>query len=111
MIVVTGATGVVGGVVAREPAARGLPFRMVVRDPERAPALPGAEVAVAAYDDPDALAAALEAGITFYDGVARGEADVVGHDYRELTGRPPLSIRELIEQDRDDLPLARKERT
>ena len=37
MIVVTGATGVVGGLVARELGARGVPFRMVVRDPARAP--------------------------------------------------------------------------
>ena len=49
----------------------------------------------------------IEAGITFYDGVARGEADVVSDDYRELTGRSPLSIRELIELYRDELPLAR----
>ena len=62
MIVVTGATGAVGGFVARELAARGVPFRMVTRDPARAPTLPGGEVAVAGYDDPDALAAALEPG-------------------------------------------------
>ena len=37
----------------------------------------------------------IEAGISFYDGVARGEADVVSHDYEELTGRPPISIRGL----------------
>jgi uncharacterized protein YbjT (DUF2867 family) len=62
MIVVTGATGAVGGTVARELAARGVPFRMIVRDPARAPELPGAEVAVAAYEHPATLAAALEPG-------------------------------------------------
>lgn len=52
----------------------------------------------------------IEAGITFYDGVVRGEADVVSHDYEELTGRPARTIRELIELDRDAMPLTRTER-
>ena len=47
----------------------------------------------------------IEAGITFYDGVARGEADVVSDDYRQLTGRLPLSIRQLIELYRDEMLL------
>ena len=61
-IVVTGVTGVVGGYVARELAALGVPFRMVVRDPQRAPDLPAAEVAVASYEDRESLAGALEPG-------------------------------------------------
>ena len=60
-IVVTGVTGVVGGYVARELAALGVPFRMVVRD-RRAPDLPAAEVAVASYEDQESLAGALEPG-------------------------------------------------
>jgi NAD(P)H dehydrogenase (quinone) len=62
MIVVTGASGHVGGLVARELAARGEPIRLVVRDAGRAPALPGAEVVEADYGDPDSLARALGAG-------------------------------------------------
>ena len=62
MIVVTGATGAVGGAVARELAASGEPIRMIVRDRDRAPDLPGAEIAVASYEDPIALAAALDPG-------------------------------------------------
>jgi NAD(P)H dehydrogenase (quinone) len=54
-IAVTGATGVVGGRVARLLAERGMRLRLVVRDPSRAPELPGAEVAQATYDDADAL--------------------------------------------------------
>jgi uncharacterized protein YbjT (DUF2867 family) len=49
----------------------------------------------------------IEAGITYYDGVARGEAGIVGDDYRELTGKEPLSIREIIDRRRDEMPLAR----
>jgi NAD(P)H dehydrogenase (quinone) len=62
MIIVTGATGDVGGRVARELAARGVPCRLIVRDPARAPDLPGAEVAVASFDDPEALSTALDPG-------------------------------------------------
>lgn len=59
-IVVTGATGHIGARVAAALADRGVDQRLVVRGSAgRAPDLPGAEVAVASYDDPDALAAAF----------------------------------------------------
>jgi len=58
-IAITGATGNIGGAVARALAADGTPFRMVVRDAARAPELPGAEVAVATYADADAARAAF----------------------------------------------------
>ncbi|MGN6609798.1 MAG: SDR family oxidoreductase [Jatrophihabitans sp.] len=56
---ITGATGRLGGRVARALAADGLPLRLIVRDPGRAPELPAAGVARAAYDDPTALRAAF----------------------------------------------------
>jgi len=62
VIVVTGASGHVGGLVARELSARGVPARLLVRDAARAPELDGAEVAVADYGDPASLDAALGAG-------------------------------------------------
>ena len=49
----------------------------------------------------------IEAGITYYDAVARGEADVVSDDYRELTGKAPASIRDVIALLRDRMPLSR----
>ncbi len=49
----------------------------------------------------------IEAGFSYYDGVRRGEADVVTDDYLELTGNAPLSIREMIALHRDEMPLAR----
>ena len=58
-IAITGATGNIGGAVARALAADGTPFRMVVRDAARAPELPGADVAVATYADADAARAAF----------------------------------------------------
>jgi uncharacterized protein YbjT (DUF2867 family) len=48
----------------------------------------------------------IEAGISYYDGVARGEADVVTEDYCELAGKAPLTIREVIEAHRAEMPFA-----
>ena len=65
MIAVTGATGGVGGRVARALAERGLDLRLVVRDASRAPEL-GAEVAVAEYRDGAAMRAAFADAETVY---------------------------------------------
>lgn len=62
VIVTTGATGRLGGALARDLAARGVPFRMLVTDAARAPELPGTEVVEARYEDADALAAAIDPG-------------------------------------------------
>lgn len=56
---VTGATGQLGGRVARLLAAAGVEQRLVVREPDRAPSLPGATVAQASYGDRDAVRRAL----------------------------------------------------
>jgi uncharacterized protein YbjT (DUF2867 family) len=62
MIVVTGASGHVGGLVAEELARLDVPMRLVVRDPARAPQIAGAEVVAADYSDPTSLADALKPG-------------------------------------------------
>jgi uncharacterized protein YbjT (DUF2867 family) len=60
LIAVTGATGALGGRVARRLADRGVEQRLVVRDPSRAPSLPGAHVVAApAYGDGGAIRAAF----------------------------------------------------
>jgi uncharacterized protein YbjT (DUF2867 family) len=57
---VTGATGRLGGRVARRLAAVGAAQRLLVRDPSRAPRLPGSVPARAPFADLGAVRAALE---------------------------------------------------
>jgi NAD(P)H dehydrogenase (quinone) len=59
-IAVTGATGDLGRRIAGELSSRGVEQRLIVRDPARAPRLPGAQVAVASYEDSEAMARALD---------------------------------------------------
>jgi len=58
-IAVTGATGQLGGRVARRLADRGAAQLLLVRDPARAPQLPGASLARAGFTDHDAVRDAL----------------------------------------------------
>ena len=57
---VTGATGRLGGRVAERLAAAVATQRLIVRDPARAPRLPGATTARAAFGESDAVRAALD---------------------------------------------------
>jgi NAD(P)H dehydrogenase (quinone) len=63
---ITGATGAVGGRVAARLAASGRAQRLIVRDPGRAPDLPGAETAEGAYGDPEAMKRALDGVETLF---------------------------------------------
>ncbi|MCS7479377.1 SDR family oxidoreductase [Umezawaea endophytica] len=58
-IAITGSTGRLGGRVAGRLAAAGLAQTLLVRDPSRAPALPGATVATGGFGDHDAVRGAL----------------------------------------------------
>ncbi|HWD82885.1 MAG TPA: SDR family oxidoreductase [Kribbella sp.] len=58
MIGVTGATGQLGSRIVSRLA--GVPLRLIVRDPARAPSVPGASVARAAYGEHAALLSALD---------------------------------------------------
>jgi NAD(P)H dehydrogenase (quinone) len=62
MIVVTGSTGRVGGLVARRLEAAGHPMRLLVRAPHRVPRIKDAQVITAEYGDPEALAKGLQKG-------------------------------------------------
>ena len=60
VITITGSTGRIGGLVAGELAARGMPLRLVVREAARAPALALAEIRTADYADAEAVRRALD---------------------------------------------------
>ena len=88
MIAVTGATGFVGGTVARLLAERGVPQRLVVRDPSRAPDL-GAEVRASprATAPPGEMRAAFEGADTVFLVPAEESADRVEQHQRRSTPR------------------------
>lgn len=63
---ITGATGHLGGGVARLLATDGTPTRLIVRDASRAPDLPDAEVVVASYAEAARLTDAFSGLSTLY---------------------------------------------
>lgn len=65
-LAVTGSTGHLGGLVARQLADVGSPQRLLVRDAARAPQLEGAVPVVATYADPALGKAALEGVKTLF---------------------------------------------
>lgn len=65
-IAVGGASGGVGGRVARRLVEAGEQVRLLVRDRDRAPRLPGTTVATADYGDADAMGQALEGAGAFF---------------------------------------------
>jgi NAD(P)H dehydrogenase (quinone) len=65
-LAVTGSTGNLGGLVARQLAEAGSPQRLLVRDAARAPELAGAVPVVCAYTDTGRAKAALEGVKTLF---------------------------------------------
>jgi NAD(P)H dehydrogenase (quinone) len=73
-IAVTGATGRLGGRVARRLAAAGVSQRLLVREMSRAPELPGAVAAQASFSDREAVVEAL-AGVRVVLMVSASESE------------------------------------
>jgi NAD(P)H dehydrogenase (quinone) len=66
LVAVTGASGHLGRLVARELSARGVRQRVVTRSPARTPLLDDAEVAIADYADVTAMSDALDGVATLF---------------------------------------------
>lgn len=96
MIGVTGATGLVGGRVARLLAADGIHQRLVVRDPSRAPELPGAETAQASYGDHHALLNALDGVETLLLVSAAESADRVALHTATIDAAVAAGVRRIV---------------
>jgi NAD(P)H dehydrogenase (quinone) len=96
-IAVTGATGAVGGRVARLLAQRGVAQRLVVRDPSRAPDLPGAEVRVApGFGAGAAMRAALEGAATLFLVPAEESADRVAQHRTAIDAALAAGVRRIV---------------
>lgn len=96
-IAVTGATGELGGRVARLLAARGVAQRLLVRDAARAPVLPGAHaVTFGGYDDTEGMAAALGGADTLFLVSAREAPDRLRQHLSAVDAAVAAGVRRIV---------------
>lgn len=96
MFAITGATGEVGRRVAAGLAKRGLGQRLVVRDPTRAPQLPGATVfQVSSYSDAKAMGRALTGAKTLF---LVSVHDLMGVIIRSIESGRPIPFYDRVQQ-------------
>ncbi len=96
LIAVTGATGGIGGRVARRLAARGIYQRLIARDPSRVPQLPNIEVSQAAYRDIKAMKAALLGVHTLLLVSASEDADRVAEHFSAVEGAVTAGVQRIV---------------
>jgi NAD(P)H dehydrogenase (quinone) len=97
MIAVTGATGELGGRVARRIDAIGAPQRLVVRDPARAPALAAAELAIVpSYADREAMRDALVDVDTLFLVSGRESADRVAQHVTAINAAVDAGVERIV---------------
>jgi uncharacterized protein YbjT (DUF2867 family) len=97
LIAVTGATGAVGGRVARHLAEAGARQLLVVRDPSRAPQLPGAEIRQASgYAAGDEVRAALRGADTLFLVPAAEAADRVEQHKTAVDAAVAAGVRRIV---------------
>lgn len=96
-IAVTGATGGIGGRVARILADRGVRQRLLVRDASLAPSLAGADVAaISGYHDFDAMRDALDGVRTLLFVSAREAADRAGHQHAAVDAAVAAGVARIV---------------
>jgi NAD(P)H dehydrogenase (quinone) len=94
---VTGATGVVGAETARLLVKAGHSARLIVRDPSRAPELPGTEVAVAeGYSDVKGMEGALSGLHTVFLVSGRESADRVSEHRAAVDAAVAAGVRHIV---------------
>lgn len=97
-IAVTGATGALGGRVADRLSAAGASLRLVVRDPSRAPRLPGADVVAApgGYADGAGLRTALTGVDTLYLVSAAEDEDRLQQHLTAVEAAAAAGVRRIV---------------
>jgi NAD(P)H dehydrogenase (quinone) len=97
VIAVCGATGYVGGRVARLLSERGVPLRLVVRDTARAPSLPGADLrAASGYGAGEEMRAALEGASTLFLVPAEESLDRVAQHKTAVDAAVAAGVRRIV---------------
>lgn len=95
-IAVTGATGALGGRVAARLAEAGVPLRLVVRDPSRAPRLGEARVAVATYAHGEAMRRALTGVGTLFLVSAEEAVDRLDHHRSAVAAAADAGVERVV---------------
>ncbi|MFF5499185.1 SDR family oxidoreductase [Streptomyces aquilus] len=95
-LVVTGATGRLGGRVARRLAEQGVHQRLLVRSPDRAPALPDATAVRAEYADRDAVVRGLAGASTVFMVSASESADRLAEHRTFVDAAVAAGVRHLV---------------
>jgi NAD(P)H dehydrogenase (quinone) len=95
-IAVTGSTGVLGGLVAQDLAARGIPQRLLVRTPAKAPQHPRSTVHRFSYTDQAAARAALEGVDTLFMVSGAESADRVDQHRSFIDAAAAAGVQHLV---------------
>ena len=95
-LAVTGSTGYLGGLVARELAAAGSPQRLLVRDPGRAPELAGAVPLVLTYADAVQARAVLQGVKTLFMVSAAEAEDRLQQHYAFVDAAAEAGVRHIV---------------
>jgi uncharacterized protein YbjT (DUF2867 family) len=95
MILITGATGTIGGEVVRQLAATGEQVRAMTRDPSRADVPPGVEVVRGDFDDAFSLAHAVAGVRAVFLATAPGPA-IPRHDLAMLTAARTAGVAKVV---------------
>lgn len=95
-LAVTGATGVLGGLVARDLADRGIPHRLLVRTPSKAPEIPGTSVHPVTYSDQSAAQHALDGVHTLFMVSAAESADRLDQHRAFIDAAAAAGVRHVV---------------
>lgn len=93
---VTGAAGGVGGRVARRLEALGLPQRLVVRDPAKAPEVAGAQVVPGTYADGESMRRALDGIDTLFLVSGRESPTRLAEHYSVVDAAEAAGVRRVV---------------